>query len=194
MYLVHMRDTFSADLAYAFPIVGKGAVESDLSPYLTRGGRMRRIPLLVVALAVALLAASGVALAVTKNCPGNCTGTNNPDRLIGSSQSQTMKGLKGGDSISGYRGDDDVVGGRGDDAVYGGLGDDLVYGNQGNDYVEGDYGHDYINTGNGSDKVAARDGYKDRVICGQGDRDLVYVDQLDVTKGCERTTNEKPSP
>lgn len=156
---------------------------------------MRRITLLLVAVSVAVLAASGVALAVTKTCPGDCTGTNNADRLSGSSANQTIKGLQGNDSISGYRGNDDVVGGRGDDAVYGGLGDDQVYGNQNNDYVEGDYGHDYINTGDGSDKVAARDGYKDRIFCGQGDRDVVYIDVgLDVTQGCERTTETKPSP
>jgi len=74
------------------------------------------------------------------------------------------------------------------------LGDDNVYGNAGNDYVEGDYGHDYISTGDGSDKVAARDGYKDRIVCGQGAHDVVYVDPIDVTQGCEHTTDEKPSP
>ena len=149
---------------------------------------------MMAAMAVVLLVASGVALAATIDCQGDCVGTPDPDRLIGSSNPQTMQGLGGGDSISGYRGDDDVEGDGGADAVYGGYGDDRVFGNAGNDYVEGDFGHDYINTGSGSDKVAARDGYRDRIICGQGNRDKVYKDRIDRTRGCERTLNHKPSP
>ncbi len=154
---------------------------------------MRRAILLLTVMAGALVVASGVALAATIDCPGDCTGTNDPDRLVGSSNPQTMQGLGGGDSISGYRGDDDVEGGAGGDAVYGGYGDDQVNGNQGNDYVEGDFGHDYINTGSGSDKVAAKDGYRDRIICGQGNRDKVYKDKIDRTRGCEITLGQKPS-
>ena len=82
----------------------------------------------------------------------------------------------------------------GGDAVYGGLGDDRVLGGTGNDYVEGDYGHDYINTGTGSDKVAAKDGYRDRIICGQGNRDKVYKDKKDRTRGCEIKLSQKPRP
>jgi Ca2+-binding RTX toxin-like protein len=155
---------------------------------------MRRPVLLMALAAVALLVASGVAIAATLNCSGNCVGTPNPDRLIGSNNSQTMRGLGGGDSISGYRGDDIVEGNGGADAVFGGLGDDRVSGGSGNDYVEGDYGHDHINTGNGADEVAARDGYRDRIKCGQGSRDKVYKDSIDKTRGCERTLDQKPSP
>ena len=152
---------------------------------------MRKMGLLLAALDVGLAVASGAALAATRNCPRNCTGTDDPDRLIGSTASQTMLGLGGGDSISG---DDDVEGGAGGDAVYGGTGDDRVLGGTGNDYVEGDFGHDYINTGTGSDKVAAKDGYKDRIICGQGNRDKVYKDRIDRTRGCEIELSQKPSP
>ena len=155
---------------------------------------MRKMGLLLAALVVGLAVASGAALAATRTCPRNCTGTDDPDRLIGSTASQTMLGLGGGDSISGYRGDDDVEGGAGGDAVYGGTGDDRVLGGTGNDYVEGDFGHDYINTGTGSDKVAAKDGYKDRIICGQGNRDKVYKDRIDRTRGCEIELSQKPSP
>src|SRR5215210_925740 len=166
-----------------------------LSPPHYRGERfMRRTVLLLAAMAVALLVVSGVALAIVKECPRDCTGTDNPDRLSGSANPQKMKGLGGNDSISGYRGDDIVDGDGGNDAVYGGLGDDLIYGDAGNDYAEGDFGHDYIDTGRGRDKVAARDGYKDRIVCGQGNRDIVYKDSFDVTRGCERTVNQKPSP
>ena len=162
--------------------------------WATREDRVKRTVLLMALMAVGLLVAGGAALAATINCPGNCTGTNAPDRLIGSSNPQTMLGLGGGDSISGYRGDDDVEGGAGNDAVYGGTGDDRVLGGTGNDYVEGDFGHDRINTGSGSDKVAARDGYKDNIICGQGNRDKVYKDRIDRTRGCENTLQQKPNP
>ena len=181
-------------LAVSDKVVGGEEAGGQTPPREARRARMRKMGLLLAALAVGLLVAGGAALAATINCPGDCTGTANPDRLIGSSASQTMRGLEGGDSVSGYRGDDDVVGGRGGDAVYGGLGDDQVYGNQGNDYVEGDYGHDYINTGSGSDKVAAKDGYRDRIVCGQGNRDKVYKDRIDRTSGCEIRLERKPSP
>ena len=155
---------------------------------------MRKMWMMFVLMAVGLLVAGGTALAATINCAGDCSGTNDPDRLIGSSNPQTMVGLGGGDSISGYRGDDDVEGGPDGDAVYGGYGDDRVLGGTGNDYVEGDYGHDYINTGSGSDKVAAKDGYRDRIICGQGNRDKVYKDKIDRASGCEIKLSQKPRP
>jgi hypothetical protein len=170
-------------------------VREDVDSRSTKeGGFMRRTVLLLAAMAVALLVVSGVALAVVKDCPRDCVGTNNPDRLIGSVNPQEMEGLRGGDSISGYRGEDIVDGDAGPDALYGGLGDDKVFGNAGNDYTEGDFGHDHIRTGTGADKVAARDGFRDYIFCGQGNRDLVYRDSFDHTQGCERTTDEKPSP
>jgi Ca2+-binding RTX toxin-like protein len=170
------------------------AVEGEMRPREARRARMRKMGLLLAVMAVGLVVASGAALAATINCAGDCSGTNDPDRLIGSTASQTMLGLDGGDSISGYRGDDDVEGGAGGDAVYGGLGDDRVLGGTGNDYVEGDYGHDNINTGTGSDKVAAKDGYRDRITCGQGRRDKVYKDKKDRTQGCEIKLSQKPRP
>jgi glucose/arabinose dehydrogenase len=97
-------------------------------------------------------------------------------------------------TTAGTPGDDILEGTPGDDVICGGYGDDRVLGGAGNDYVEGDFGHDYINTGSGSDKVAARDGYRDRIVCGQGRRDKVYKNRIDRTRGCERALKEKPSP
>jgi Ca2+-binding RTX toxin-like protein len=154
---------------------------------------MRRVVLVLASMALAMVLVSGVALAVTKTCNTDCFGTNGPDRLIGTDNNNVMKGLKAGDSISGYRGEDTVYGNPGRDAVYGGLGDDKVYGGNGADYDEGDYGHDLIDTGSGNDKVAAKDGYKDRILCGSG-FDKVYHDPFDVRRGCERSLDRKPRP
>jgi hypothetical protein len=35
---------------------------------------------------------------------------------------------------------------------------------------------------------------KDRIICSQGNRNLVYTDSFDVTQGFGRRTNQKPCP
>lgn len=156
---------------------------------------MRRVLLLLVALAVATLSFGGVALAVNKYCPANCFGTQNADTLSGSPQRNVIKALGRGDLVHGWRGDDKLYGNPGGDALYGDYADDQVYGGDGNDFVEGGYGNDVISTGDGSDKVAARDGFRDRVLCGQGDRDVVYIDpNLDTTKGCDVTTNQEPTP
>jgi Ca2+-binding RTX toxin-like protein len=145
---------------------------------------MRRVVLLLAAMAVALLVSSGVALAVIKTCPTNCFGTQGPDTLDGSTNANVIKALGGGDRVHGWRGNDAIYGNPDDDALYGDYGDDSVYGGDGNDYVEGGYGQDYIDTGDGSDKVGAKDGYKDHIVCGQGGSDLVYKDSFDTTRGC----------
>jgi hypothetical protein len=156
---------------------------------------MRRTALLMGMAGLVLLLAAGVALAgVTKTCPKNCKGTQTADTLTGSNRPNQIKGLGGGDLINGLRNDDTLYGNAGDDRVNGGLGDDEVYGGNGNDYVEGDYGHDLIDTGLGSDLVAARDGYEDRIICGEGTEDRVYADAIDIQQGCEIQLEEEPSP
>jgi hypothetical protein len=56
---------------------------------------MRRVVLLLAAMAVTLLISSGVALAVIKTCPTNCFGTQGPDTLDGSSNANVIKALGG---------------------------------------------------------------------------------------------------
>ena len=56
---------------------------------------MRRVVLLLAAMAVALLVSSGVALAVIKTCPTNCFGTQGPDTLDGSTNANVIKALGG---------------------------------------------------------------------------------------------------
>ncbi len=85
----------------------------------------------VMALVVALVLASGVALAATIN------GDNGPNTLIG-----TMRA----DLIRGYGGNDNITGGKGVDRIYAGAG---------NDYVSsaGDGSRDLVKCGPGIDTV-----------------------------------------
>ena len=163
-----------------------GALASETAKARERMDGMRKAILLLVTMVAAVLVAGGVALAgVTKTCPTNCSGTQDPDTLNGSTNANVIKALGGGDRVHGWRGNDTLYGNPGNDAIYGDYGDDSVYGGDGDDYVEGGYGQDYIDTGEGSDKVGAQDGYKDRIVCGGGGNDVVYHDaKLDVLRGC----------
>lgn len=161
---------------------------------------MRRTMLLVAAGALALLVASGVALAASISCPnapgGKCYGTNAGDGMYGTDRVDRMYGFGGadlmygyrsgdrmyggnesgwGDKLLGQRGEDKMKGNRGDDALYGGNGDDVVYGDRGDDLIQGGYGNDALYTGYGYDQVNAQDGERDLIVCGPG-ADLVYYD------------------
>src|SRR4028119_2018541 len=95
--LVHMGDAPPADRGLRCPVAGKEseAVEGERPPREARRARMRKMGLMLALMAVGLLVASGAALAAIINCAGDCSGTNDPDRLIGSNASQTMLGLDG---------------------------------------------------------------------------------------------------
>ena len=76
---------------------------------------MRRITLLLMVMATALLAVSGVAWAVTKRCPPEpqeCVGTNGDDVLKSSSQDNNMIGQAGNDTYTNF-----VKGGSGFDTI-----------------------------------------------------------------------------
>src|SRR5215212_10062519 len=77
---------------------------------------MRRIILMVATIALTLLAASGVALAVTR------IGTDGPD---------TLRGTNGADNLIGKGGNDELFALRGNDNLLGGPGKDVVAGNNG---------------------------------------------------------------
>lgn len=157
---------------------------------------MKRTMPLIATMMLALLVAAGVALAqdgVQKVCDTNCHGTDGDDHLIGTANPNTIKGLKGADLIQGKPANDTLHGNLGGDAVYGGNGVDQLDGGNGDDYANGGRGRDRISTGSGEDVVAARDGYKDRIDCGS-DYDKVYVDRIDVLRGCEQKLNDKPRP
>lgn len=107
----------------------------------------RRALVLVAAMAVTVVVASGAALAARITCPNvgtnACTGTNNDDRLVGSSGADDMMARKGNDVLKGRDGDDNALrGDAGGDALYGGPGADQLSGGTGKDILSGGDGFD----------------------------------------------------
>ena len=89
-------------------------------------GRISKVLVFVVVLAVA---AAGVALAANRigdNNPNTLTGTNNPDAIYGLGKADTLNGLGGNDEISGNGGADTMNGGDGNDIMVGGPAVDKI--------------------------------------------------------------------
>jgi Ca2+-binding RTX toxin-like protein len=95
---------------------------------------VKRTLLLLSVVVATLIAASGVAFAVSKVCPSGsteanpCSGTTGIDTLIGTSGPDYIKGLAGNDKISGGAGNDTTDGGGGNDtySYKDGWGHDLL--------------------------------------------------------------------
>ena len=171
---------------------------------------MRRVVLVLAAMASALLLASGVAWAVNEvgtNGPDTLRGTNRADNLLGRGGGDIIFGLGGRDNLLGERGKDiifggsergrgrgdtNLAGGPGNDAVAGGNGSDNLLGGGGNDFL-GDGGfressEDNLSGGGGNDVLDAinRPAFGDNVVCGRG-FDRVLADRKDVVApDCER--------
>jgi Ca2+-binding RTX toxin-like protein len=80
-----------------------------------RGKGVRRVVLVLAAMALALLLASGVAWAVNEigtNGPDTLRGTNGDDNLLGRGGNDILLGLAGRDSLQGGTGKDIVLGGN----------------------------------------------------------------------------------
>ncbi len=132
---------------------------------------MRRIVLVMAAMALALLLASGVAWAVTKvggPGPDVLRGTNNRDTLEGRGGTDVLTGLGARDLMAGGTGEDTLEGGRGNDSMLGGPAppcprcpleqerpgaSDTVKGGGGDDDVDGAAGADALYGGGGDDLV-----------------------------------------
>jgi Ca2+-binding RTX toxin-like protein len=174
---------------------------------------MRRLVLLLTAMALALVVASGVALAVTKvgtNGPDTLRGTNKGDNLLGRGGNDKLFGLAGRDNLLGGSGKDlvfggnerrlsggdkNLVGGSGNDEILGGLGADNILGEEGNDLVadgpDGDFATDTLSAGDGNDvvEVFTDPASKDLVSCGDG-FDRVFANRKDVVApDCERVAD-----
>ena len=180
---------------------------------------MRRIILLLSAIATMSLTASGTAMADV------ITGTENPDALKGTETADSITGLGADDFLLGEPtrfgpgSDDFVSGGPGDDQVYGAVGDDSVSGGPGGDDIAGTVGNDSV-YGDGDDRASGgypfdtsadaifggagddvMDSYNtspvvgDTVDCGTGN-DLAYVNELDfVSNNCEAVViGPEPDP
>ncbi len=170
---------------------------------------MRRLVLLLTAMALALVLASGVALAVNRigtDGPDTLRGTNGNDNLTGRGANDILFALNGRDNLlggpgndwldthpTGFRsGDKNLQGGPGNDAVIGGRGADNVVGADGDDLVADgpprEFATDRLAAGDGNDVAAAvnRPAFEDIVTCGSG-FDRVLVDRKDVlAPDCEK--------
>jgi Ca2+-binding RTX toxin-like protein len=182
------------------------------APREKRGEGMRRVVLVLAAMALALLLASGVALAVNKvgtNGPDTLRGTNGDDNLLGKGGSNDeLFSLNGRDNLlggagkdclicatrqrRGFAGEKNLVGGPGNDYVVAGKGSDNVVGGEGNDYLadpgEREFSKDNFSGGPGNDviDVVHYRSARDLVVCGSG-FDRVLVDSNDVVApDCEK--------
>lgn len=135
---------------------------------------------MLATMALALLLASGVALAgVFNGDDGNnrLVGTDGRDRMFGSGGDDLVRGLDGPDRMAGGDGEDTMYGGRGQDIINGGGGEDRIYGGSGNDYISsiGDDAVDVVDCGGGTDSV---------------DRSIVLgPDKADVFVNCEKSVS-----
>ena len=175
---------------------------------------MRRLVLLLTAMAVTLALASGVAWAVNKigtDGPDTLRGTNKADNLLGKGGNDKLFGLAGRDNLLGGSGKDmvfggnerrlsggdkNLVGGSGNDEILGGLGVDNILGEEGNDLVadgpDGDFATDTLSAGDGNDvvEVFTDPASKDLVSCGDG-FDRVFANRKDVVApDCERVADK----
>jgi Ca2+-binding RTX toxin-like protein len=95
-----------------------------------------------------------------------------------------LDGGSGEDRVTGGSGHDRMVGGPGPDRLRGLAGNDRIWGGSGGDRIVGGAGRDRLAGDAGNDRIDARDGLRDRVLCGKG-RDITYVDRRDTVRGCE---------
>lgn len=148
---------------------------------------MSRVVLLVTAMAMALLLASGVAFAAITCGGGYCQGNNNDNKIHGTSGLDEIYGRGGGDTIYGKEGPDLI---RGDWHQWldpGEPGNDTIYGGYGNDRLQGDERTDTLKGGPGNDHINAEtDGELDYVDCGKGTEDVAFFDRgIDEVSNCE---------
>jgi len=99
---------------------------------------MRKSVLLVASIALAVLLASGVALAA------NIKGDENDNELTGTSSRDTISPFAGNDTVYALGGNDDVRHSYGNDYILGGSGDDTLRGGFDNDVIWGGPGKDLI--------------------------------------------------
>jgi hypothetical protein len=171
----------------------------------------RRVVLALAVMVLALVLASGVALAVNKigtDGPDTLWGTNGDDNLIGKGGNDKLFSLRGRDNLLGgpgkdcllcvtaslnnTGGDKILLGGPGNDDVWAGKGSDIVVGAEGNDRLVDDvfreFSKDVFSGGPGNDVIDVLHyrSARDRVVCGRG-FDRVGADRKDVVApDCEK--------
>jgi Ca2+-binding RTX toxin-like protein len=149
----------------------------------------RRLALAFAAIGVAVLLATGVALAATIH------GTAGNDTLKGTSSADSLYGYGGDDSLEGLEGADGLLGGSGVDIILGGPGSDEIDGESGNDNegnvpvnrrfggLYGGLGVDELDGDAGDDRIiAVRDGTQADTITGGSDNDFIDVSNKPAAK------------
>jgi hypothetical protein len=145
----------------------------------------------IVAPASAALTCDGLAATITDNdgtdtdpTVGFIGGTNGPDVIVGTADSDVINGYGGRDHICGGLGGDFIFGGDGHDRLFGGSGDDWMAGEGGRDDLFGFTGDDHLWGGDSpaSLGVGAPD-KKDFLKGGAGDDVLKGQRGDDVLKG-----------
>jgi Ca2+-binding RTX toxin-like protein len=148
---------------------------------------MRRVALVLAAMALVLVLASGVAWAVNK------VGTPRDDSIRGTTASDQISGRAGDDNIFGRKGGDQLGGGSGDDYLDGGKGADTLAGGKGEDRLSHgqfrDSQRNVLRGGPGGDHLFSSSfdiwATSDIVACGTG-RDHAWVDREDIVRDdCE---------
>ncbi|HEV2060430.1 MAG TPA: calcium-binding protein, partial [Solirubrobacteraceae bacterium] len=106
------------------------------------------------------------------------------DRLAGDDGRDELYGGTSNDRLDGGTGTDMLAGGGGSDDLIGSAGSDRLFGESGHDRIVAGGGRNQIDGGSGNDSIEARNGERDRIICGPG-RDRVRADRYDRLNGCE---------
>jgi Ca2+-binding RTX toxin-like protein len=133
---------------------------------------VRRLILLMAAMAAVLVVVSGVAYALSVQCdgtndqdpdPGQCRGTNQNDVITGTAQRDIIFALAGFDQVSSLGGQDELNGGSNADTLAGGNDNDTYNGNGGPDFLDEfqdttDSGNDLMNGGGSTDFIAGNQG------------------------------------
>jgi dipeptidyl aminopeptidase/acylaminoacyl peptidase len=119
---------------------------------------------------------------------GLVRGTPFRDFVYGSPGRDRLLGLGRADTLDGGAGDDVLDGDGGWDTLNGGPGADLLIGRGDPDTIHAGPGRDRVFGGLENDTIDTRDGWRDRIDCGGGRRDVVLADaDTDVVAGnCER--------
>src|SRR5918997_1732622 len=137
---------------------------------------VRRTALTFVAMVVALVLGSGVALAALVE------GNDRDNALTGTSYADTIRAYGGSDLVQALSGRDRIYGGYGSDHLYGNAYGDAVYGGRGTDRLYGGYGDDHLVS---RDLNSRGIGQRDVLDCGPG-HDTFAADHEDrVLNTCE---------
>jgi Ca2+-binding RTX toxin-like protein len=137
---------------------------------------MRRLTLTFMALTLALVLGSGVALAALVE------GNNDDNTLTGTHRADTIHAYGGEDVVWALSGRDEVHGGSNADQLYGNRYGDTIFGGKGQDRLYGGYGDDHIV---GRDLNSGGIGQRDVLDCGPG-YDTFAADYEDrVLDNCE---------